>query len=142
MRKALRIYEKAYGPAHPTVAVVLNNLAGLLNATNRLEVAEPLFVRSLLIDEKAFGRDHPNVAIRLYYLAQLLQATNRRAEAEPLMRRSLAIDENSLGPTSCRRGPTEQSRAIMGGDESALRGRADLGSRDYHPGKGVCTRSY
>ena len=42
MRRALDIDEKSYGPEHPNVAIDLNNLAGLLKGTNRLEAAEPL----------------------------------------------------------------------------------------------------
>ena len=76
----------------------LNNLAGLLQATNRHAEAEPLIRRALAIDEESFGPDHPNVANRLNNLAGLLQETNRLAEAEPLMRRALAIDEKSFGP--------------------------------------------
>ena len=75
----------------------LNNLAALLQATNRLAEAEPLMRRALTIDEQNFGKDHPNVAIDLNNLAALLQATNRLAEAEPLMRRALTIDEQSFG---------------------------------------------
>ena len=76
----------------------LNNLAALLQATNRLAEAEPLMRRALAIDEESFGPGHPKVARDLNNLAQLLQATNRLAEAEPLMRRALAIDEESFGP--------------------------------------------
>ena len=64
MRRALAIDEKSYGPDHPDVARDLNNLATLLQATNRLGEAEPLMRRALAIDEKAYGPDHPNVAIR------------------------------------------------------------------------------
>jgi hypothetical protein len=35
MRRALDIDEKSYGPAHPNVAIRLNNLAQLLQATCR-----------------------------------------------------------------------------------------------------------
>jgi tetratricopeptide (TPR) repeat protein len=73
------------------VATDLNNLAQLLQATNRLAEAEPLMRRALAIDEASYGLDHPNVAIRLNNLAQLLRATNRLAEAEPLYRRCLKI---------------------------------------------------
>jgi tetratricopeptide (TPR) repeat protein len=98
MRRALAIGEKSYGPEHPNVATALNNLAQLLQATNRLEEAEPLMRRALAIGEKSYGREHPSVATALNNLAQLLQATNRLEEAEPLMRRALAIDEKSYGP--------------------------------------------
>jgi tetratricopeptide (TPR) repeat protein len=97
-RQALAIDEGSYGPDHPNVAINLNNLAQLLQDTNRLAEAEPLMRRALAIDEGSYGPDHPDVAIDLNNLAQLLKATNRLAEAEPLMRRALAIDEGSYGP--------------------------------------------
>ena len=68
----------------------LNNLALLLQATNRLSEAEPLMRRALAIDEQSFGEDHPKVAIRSEQPGSLLQDTNRLSEAEPLMRRALA----------------------------------------------------
>jgi tetratricopeptide (TPR) repeat protein len=98
MRRALAIDEASYGNDHPKVAIRLNNLASLLQATNRLAEAEPLMRRALAIDEASYGNDHPDVAIDLNNLASLLQATNRLAEAEPLMRRALTIDEASYGP--------------------------------------------
>ena len=98
MRRALSIDERSHGPEHPAVARDLNNLALLLQATNRLGEAEPLMRRALAIDEKSFGLEHPNVARNLTNLAYLLQTTNRHADAEPLYRRALAIFEKSLGP--------------------------------------------
>ena len=92
------IGEASFGPDHPTVAIYLNSLAGLLQTTNRLTEAEPLMHRALAISEASFGPDHPTVATRLSNLAALLQATNRLAEAEPLMRRALVIGEASFGP--------------------------------------------
>ena len=79
------------------VATALNNLAQLLQATNRLDEAEPLMRRALAIDEHSYGAEHPDVARDLNNLGQLLQATNRLDEAEPLLRRALAIDEHSYG---------------------------------------------
>ena len=55
---------KASGRSIPNVANDLNNLAPLLQATNRLEEAEPLMRRALAIDEKSYGPEHPNVARR------------------------------------------------------------------------------
>jgi hypothetical protein len=82
------------------VAILLNHLAQLPQATNRLGEAEPLMRRALAIDEHRFGPDHPNVAVRLNNLAALLHATNRLVvvQAEPLMRRALAMDEHHFGP--------------------------------------------
>jgi tetratricopeptide (TPR) repeat protein len=91
MRRALAIDEASYGAEHPDVARDLNNLAQLLQATNRLGEAEPLMRRALAIDEASYGPEHPDVAIRLNNLAQLLKATNRLGEAEPLMLRVVRI---------------------------------------------------
>jgi tetratricopeptide (TPR) repeat protein len=82
--------------SEPT-ARLMNEIALLLQAMNRLAEAEPLMRRALAIDEASYGKDHPNVAIRLNNLALLLHATNRLAGAEPMMRRALAIDEASYG---------------------------------------------
>jgi tetratricopeptide (TPR) repeat protein len=73
------------------VAGDLNNLAQLLQDTNRLTEAEPLMQRALAIDEASYGPDHPNVARDLNNLALLLRATNRLDDAEPLMQRHLVI---------------------------------------------------
>ncbi|MBW8041599.1 MAG: tetratricopeptide repeat protein [Planctomycetes bacterium] len=97
MQRALKIDEASLGKDHPDVAVDLNNLALLYQATNRLKEAEPLMQRALKIDEASLGSEHPKVAIRLNNLAQLYRATNRLKEAEPLMAHALKIDEASFG---------------------------------------------
>ena len=48
-RRAIAIDEKAYGPDHPEVATDLNNLAHLLQRTNRADEAAPLFARAKAI---------------------------------------------------------------------------------------------
>jgi len=85
-------------PDNPNHAARLNNLAALLQATNRLAEAEPLYRRVVTILETSLGSNHPDGAVALNNLALLLQATNRLAEAEPLYRRALAITEASAGP--------------------------------------------
>ncbi|WP_165220514.1 tetratricopeptide repeat protein [Aquisphaera insulae] len=102
MRRSLVIIEARYGPNHPRVAIGLNNLATLLQDTDRVAEAEPLMRRALAIDEAIYGPDHPRVAIGLNNLAALLRDTDRMAEAEPLMRRALAIDEASHRPDYSR----------------------------------------
>ena len=89
MRRALAVDEASYGLNHPRVATDLNNLAKLLQTTDRLAEADPLMRRALKIDEASYGKDHPDVARNLNNLAGLLRVTNRLAEADPLMRRSL-----------------------------------------------------
>jgi len=93
----LQIDEDYLGKDHPTVARDLNNLAALLQATNRLSEAESLIKRAYKIDEEHLGKDHPIVARDLNTLATLLLATNRLEEAESLFRRALKIYEGSFG---------------------------------------------
>ena len=50
----VEIDEAIFGEYHPTVAIRLNNLATLLQATHRSQEAEPLMRRSLEIDEASF----------------------------------------------------------------------------------------
>ena len=64
MRRALAIDEASYGPDHPRVAIDLNNLAQLLQATNRLGEAEPLsrrYLEILLGFTRSTGHEHPHL---------------------------------------------------------------------------------
>src|SRR5262249_60403379 len=79
------------GPDHPTVATVPNNLAHLLEGTNRLAEAEPLHRRALAINEKSLGPEHPDVATDLNYLAMLLAERGDWAGAVALGRRAKSI---------------------------------------------------
>ena len=79
------------------IAAASNNLATLLQRTNRFREAGPLMRRALEINEASFGGQHPAVATNLNNLAGLLKETNRLDEAEPLLRRALAIDEAFFG---------------------------------------------
>jgi len=98
MRRALAIAEQTHGRDHFKVAISLNNLAGLCQATGRLPEAIGLFRRALTISEKHYGSDHPEVALRLNNLAGVLYDTNCMEEAEPLFRRALAIREATCPP--------------------------------------------
>jgi tetratricopeptide (TPR) repeat protein/CHAT domain-containing protein len=97
-RRALAIYEKAFGPNHPDVAASLHNLATLYTEQGRYAEAEPLYRRALGINEKALGPDHPDVADNLNNLAALYKDQGRYAEAEPLYKRALVIREKAFGP--------------------------------------------
>ena len=46
--------------SRPNVATQINNLAQLLQATNRLAEAEPLMRRAVKIFEDSLGTGHPN----------------------------------------------------------------------------------
>ena len=97
-KRALAIYEEAFGPDHPNVAGSQNNLATLYDDQGRYAEAERLYKRSLAIREKTLGPDHPDVALSLNNLGHLYITQGRHAEAEPIYKRTLTIREKSLGP--------------------------------------------
>ena len=79
-KRALVIYEKAFGPDHPNVAASLDGLARLCRAQGRYDAAEPLCKRALAIREKALGPDHPDVATSLNDLAGLYVVASDKSE--------------------------------------------------------------
>ncbi len=96
-RRTLAIYEEKCGKEHAYVGTALNNLAQLLQATNRLSEAESQFRRALAIYEVSYGENHPYVSTVLNNLAQVLQSANRLIEAETYFRRALQISEDHYG---------------------------------------------
>ena len=91
MEKALEIAEREFGPEHPRIIILFNNLAVLYHAQGRYADAEPLFKRSLGIRKKALGPDHPDTATGLENYAALIRATGRDAKADELDSRVRAI---------------------------------------------------
>ena len=68
------IDEQSYGAEHPRVAIRLNNLAQLLQATNRLAETEPLMRRALDIVRKNLGDEHPSsITVRRNYESLLAE---------------------------------------------------------------------
>jgi tetratricopeptide (TPR) repeat protein len=97
-RQAVAIDEQAPAAERANLARDLNDLAQVLQDTNRFGEAERLMRRALAIDEQRFGRENPHVATEVANLGLLLFTTSRVAEAEPLLRRALAIDRRAYGP--------------------------------------------
>jgi tetratricopeptide (TPR) repeat protein len=96
-RRALAIYESAFGSEDPGTTKCLNQLAALAYIQGDLESSERLIRRTLGIDEKRHGAEDPETATGLYNLARILQAKGDPA-AEGLYRRSLAVRAKVLGP--------------------------------------------
>ena len=110
-RHALAESKELASPA--LIALTSNGLASLLQRSNRLEEAEPLFRRALEISENVFGVQHPVASTLLNNLAMLLQDTSRLEEAEPLMRRALEIAESAFGTQHPRVAACLNSLAIV-----------------------------
>ena len=77
MRRALKIDEDSYGKDHPNVAIRLNNLAQLLQATNRLGEGEPLMRRVVEIFSnftRATGHEHQYLKAAVANYIAMLEA--------------------------------------------------------------------
>ncbi|MFN7999620.1 MAG: tetratricopeptide repeat protein [Acidobacteriota bacterium] len=99
LRRALNIDEQSFGTDHPKVATGLNNLAQLLQDTNRLrgrgrgaDAPRPR------IDEQSFGTERIPTSPSASTIWRSCSRTRTAWQAEPLMRRALKIDEQSFGP--------------------------------------------
>jgi CHAT domain-containing protein len=88
-RRALAIFEKAFGPDYPRVANTLHHLASLYIHQGRYAEAEPLLKRALAIRDKALGPDHPSVAGALNDLAEVYRGQGRYLDAVPLVQISI-----------------------------------------------------
>ena len=130
-RRALAIDEASYGPDHPDVAAVLNNLAGLLNATEPSGRGRAALPAGHGDQRDVLRPRPPDVARDLNNLAALLQDTNRLTEAEPLYRRAWRSRGVVRTRPSRSRQPPQQSGGVAPGHQPADRGRATLSGRHW-----------
>ena len=82
---------------HTDIAVTLNNLAAVRQATGDLAEAEALYRRALISKERRLGPRHPDVAVTLNNLAMLHRMQGREVEAAAACRRALVIFDEALG---------------------------------------------
>src|SRR6516162_10920 len=88
-------YSKAFGPDHPYIPLVLDELAACYYKQHKYAEAEPLLKKSLAIPEKTRGPDHPDVEVTLRNLAALYKDEGRYSDAEPLYKRSFGDGSSS-----------------------------------------------
>jgi CHAT domain-containing protein/tetratricopeptide (TPR) repeat protein len=92
------IREKALGPTHAAVRILLANLAAVLTDMGDCAAALPLAERYVSLLEKAYSPEHAffgrglNVLFRAHYCA------GNYTEARRVLERSLAIKEKASGP--------------------------------------------
>jgi tetratricopeptide (TPR) repeat protein len=98
LKRALAIAENVYGPDHPDVAAIANNIGANLKAHGDPAGALQYIERALAIGEKAHGPDHPNVATLANNIGLILKEQGDLAGALQYTRRALAIGEKVFGP--------------------------------------------
>ncbi|MFN8628541.1 MAG: tetratricopeptide repeat protein [Candidatus Binatia bacterium] len=108
-RQALAIRERRQGPAHPDVAIILNNLAAVYAAEGKYDAAQPLLERSVEIRQTALGEDHVRTAESLNNLALLYAAQGKPAAAEQLYRRAITVlEKQSATPSAATQGELDR----------------------------------
>jgi CHAT domain-containing protein len=101
MRRALYPKEN-YPHGHPDLALILNNLANLLQARGDYAGAEPLYREALemnraLYPKEKYPQGHLDLARSFHNLGILLQARGDYAGAEPLYREALEMYSQVAG---------------------------------------------
>jgi serine/threonine protein kinase/tetratricopeptide (TPR) repeat protein len=97
-RQALPLFEQVWGPKHPEVAGVLNNIGLLLLELDRPDDALDSIRRSLAIRETALGPEHPEVGKMLNNLGLALTQAGRTDEAIVSFQQAHALRLRVLGP--------------------------------------------
>ena len=93
LERALHIFERIYGPNHPKLAAVLNNLGNLAEHKHDYKRAEANLSRAMSIWIASFGPDYPEVASANSNLGTLFMHRRQWPKAESYYQKALSIDE-------------------------------------------------
>ncbi|NMF60095.1 tetratricopeptide repeat protein [Pseudanabaena yagii GIHE-NHR1] len=96
-QRCLKAMQELLGERHPSVATIINNLAGLYDSQGRYEESEPLLKQALSLRQEFLGERHPDVATIINNLAVLYSSQGRYEKAEPLYKQALALRQELLG---------------------------------------------
>ena len=95
--RALRGYEKAWGPEHKATLDTVNNLGILYADQGKMAEAEEMYVRALRGFEKAWGPEHTSTRSTVNNLGNLYKDQGKKAEAEEVYMRVLRGYEKAVG---------------------------------------------
>ena len=84
-RRALALYREVYGPAHPTVAWVLDRIGFVQHTLGRLDEAESYYLRSLAAWKASGTPVTARVEITLLNLAVVYNTTGRDRLGEAVL---------------------------------------------------------
>ncbi len=99
-RDALRLRIETFGPNHPEVAKMQNNLAALMHDIGDCAAAEELYRAALanLTGRSGLGEEHQFIARVLHSLAEILLEGGKIEEAEATCAKALAMRKRLLAP--------------------------------------------
>ena len=110
-----------FGPDHPVVATILNNLASAVSEANDKEATAGYLRRALAITERTAGPESVATALILNNLGGTELRRGHLDEAQALLERAMAIRVHTLGPEH----GLVASAAINLGDVRLHQGRYD-----------------
>lgn len=96
-RQALEVSKQLYGESSADVAMILNNLSGVLEASGKLEEADELSARSLALHREHYSPSNYRIGYTLRTRIKVLRGLDRVEEAVALAEEALDIFEGSLG---------------------------------------------
>jgi CHAT domain-containing protein/Flp pilus assembly protein TadD len=97
-RRALAIQDRSLGREHPSTALTLSNLGGLLAVRGDFAQAEQMQRAALSTMEKVFGEQHPDTASVLTALALSMDNQGKLVEAEATYKRAIEISRRTGNP--------------------------------------------
>jgi hypothetical protein len=97
-RRALRISKRLYGDGSADVAMILNNLSDVLEASGKLEQADRVSARSVALHREHYSSSHQWVGYTLTTRSEVLKALEQYEEAISRAEEALDIFETSLAP--------------------------------------------
>ena len=110
-RRSLAIYERVYGPNHPSVATLHTAIGSQLVYQGKLKEAEAEVLAALAIERRALGADHPDVAQDLLNIAGIQAALGKFEQAVPALAEAGEIREKYLS-AQLASGSESQRRAV------------------------------
>ncbi|KAH3757348.1 Tetratricopeptide repeat protein [Pelomyxa schiedti] len=98
LERALKIRLLHFGPNHPLIARILQDLSVIADSQGDPERAVQLCTRACQIREKTLGPMHPHLATSLESLAATYKLKGEPEKAEPLLKRAININNKIHGP--------------------------------------------
>jgi tetratricopeptide (TPR) repeat protein len=128
-QRALKGYEKAWGPEHTSTLDTVNNLGILYRDQGKMKEAEEMYQRALKGYEKAWGPEHPLTLNTVNNLGILYRNQGKLKEAEEMYQRALKGKEKAWGPEHTSTLNTVNNLGLLYRDQGKLKEAEEMYQR-------------
>ncbi|MCJ1271049.1 hypothetical protein MMC22_010948 [Lobaria immixta] len=118
--RALKGYEKAWGPEHTSTLDTVNNLGILYADQGKMEEAEAMYNRALKGHEKAWGPEYTLTLDTVNNLGLLYADQGKMEEAEAMYNRALKGYEKAWGPEHTSTLKTVNNLGLLYADQGKM----------------------